>query len=177
MDPFLLDPNMSLGIGNLLDPRPPQQMPMVPPPSPVPAPSPAAPVGGSVPETVAQQMAQYGIGPQGVIQAGASLGDSLTPMPPPRPMEAGGGAVPGAPMDITPPGAAAAAAPAGPAGGMSGLAQTLKGVQMPQQPTPQRISTPSVPGPRGQIKSGELLALMQALGAGPGAMPSLASSI
>jgi hypothetical protein len=50
------------------------------------------------------------------------------------------------------------------------LAQALKGAQMPAAPVQQKISSPNAPRPTGQIKSGDLQALLLALNAagGPG---------
>jgi hypothetical protein len=45
---------------------------------------------------------------------------------------------------------------------LGGLAAAAR----PQTPQPQRVGTPSVPRPTQQIKTGELLALLQALGGG-----------
>jgi len=50
------------------------------------------------------------------------------------------------------------------------LAQALKGAQMPAAPVQQKISSPNAPRPTGQIKAGDLQALLLALNAagGPG---------
>lgn len=178
MDPLLGLNDM--GLGGLLDPTgiggPPGGI--VPPPQPA-----APPVGGMIPETIAQQFAQWGIGPQGVLgaqpqsPAGAatpaapagppmSLGDSLVPTPTPRPMAAG----PSATTDMS------ASSPTGPNMAQR-LQGALRGVQMPAAPTPNRVGTPSVPGPRGQVKGGELLQLLQALGMGNSTIPSLGSAL
>lgn len=180
-------------LGALL--QPPPQLPGVPPTTPpMPnmgptGPAPAAggdvPLGGSVPETVAAHFARMGIGPQGVIQAqpgqfGAapSLGESLSPaptasavpMPPSRPMDISPGANGGS--------TAMSANAAKPQGDVAQrLLQTLKGVQMPPNPTIPKINTPSVPGPHGQIKGGTLLALLQSLGGQAPQIPSLTSAI
>ena len=46
------------------------------------------------------------------------------------------------------------------------LAQALRGVKMPAAPAVQKISSPSAPRPTGQIKGGELIALLNALNSG-----------
>jgi len=40
------------------------------------------------------------------------------------------------------------------------LSETLRGVKMPTPPTPQTIRTPSVPEPKGNVKAGQLLAML-----------------
>jgi hypothetical protein len=172
------------GVGSLFDPQ--AQIPGVPPvqpPTPMmppQAPGPTGPVGGMVPESIAAKFAQLGIGPQGVIAASApgSAGAMLdpqpassVPMPPNRPM--------GPPMDISP--SAAPTTEMSAQSGQPGLGQrlqsALRGVQAPPTPTPPRVATPSVPAPRGQIKGGELFALLNALGMGQGTIPSLGSAL
>lgn len=48
------------------------------------------------------------------------------------------------------------------------FADTLKGVKMPAGPELQKLGTPAAPRPTGQIKSGDLIALLQTLGASAG---------
>lgn len=183
MDPSM--PFMEGGeLGMLLNPMVPQGgIPGVPPGAPpMPQAVPPQSVGGMVPETIAAQFAQMGIGPQGVIRATqpqaqmeqmSTLGSTLdpVPMPPTRPM--------GAPMDITAPsgGTTEMSAQSAQPGLGARLQGALKGVQAPPAPTLPRVSTPSVPGPRGQIKGGELFALLNALGMGGANIPSLGSAI
>ena len=82
----------------------------------------------------------------------------------------------GAPMDIRPPvqqqqqdGATDMSAQSKPKNGMDKFAESLKGVKMPASPELQRLGTPAAPRPTGQIKGGDLIALLQALNAAPGA--------
>lgn len=84
----------------------------------------------------------------------------------------GQGGTPG-PMDITSDAQkAGVAAPAGatkPEDKLGGLAAALRGTKMPADPVQQKISSPSAPRPTTQIKGGDLMALLQALNATPGA--------
>jgi len=48
------------------------------------------------------------------------------------------------------------------------LADALRGVKMPASPVTQKLGTPAAPRPTGQIKGGEILALLQAMTAGGG---------
>jgi len=48
------------------------------------------------------------------------------------------------------------------------LADALRGVKMPAGPETQKLGTPAAPRPTGQIKGGEILALLQAMTAGGG---------
>ena len=175
MDPFL--PMLEGGqMGGWLDPEvpplPPQFAGMNTPPPP--------PVGGQAPEAIAAFLARSGVGPEGVIQSAktggfpapgmGSVGAALEPAAP----------APGAPLDLSPPAPGAASPPpAGP--GMQtklgNLATAMKGVQAPPAPQQQRISTPSVPGPRGQVKGGNIMALLAALGSAQPQIPSLASAV
>ena len=54
------------------------------------------------------------------------------------------------------------------------LATALRGVKMPAAPAVQKISSPSAPRPTGQIKGGELIALLNALNSGA---PSMARQL
>lgn len=47
-------------------------------------------------------------------------------------------------------------------------ANPFRGLTQPKAPEPQKVSTPQVPRPAGTVKGGELLAMLQALGAGGG---------
>lgn len=62
----------------------------------------------------------------------------------------------GAPTDVS-------ASKKGPA---DSLLDALKGVKAPAAPELQRLGTPAAPRPTGQVKSGQLLALLQALNVG-----------
>lgn len=53
--------------------------------------------------------------------------------------------------------------------GGDSLLDALKGVKAPANPELQRLGTPAAPRPTGQVKSGNLLALLQSLNAGQGA--------
>lgn len=46
------------------------------------------------------------------------------------------------------------------------FADTLRGTKMPTSPELQKLGTPAAPRPTGQIKGGEILALLQAMSAG-----------
>lgn len=48
------------------------------------------------------------------------------------------------------------------------LLSTLRNVKAPEAPTPQRVGTPAAPRPSSPIQSGQLLALLAALGVGEG---------
>lgn len=111
--------------------------------------------------------------------AGMMGAPAAPPMPMPRPQPAmmappAQPAPPvGAPMDIRSPqqvaGEAVGGARAeGTGGGMNQLLQTLQNIKAPAAPTPARVGTPAAPRPHGQIKGGELMALLQAMEAGPG---------
>lgn len=142
----------------------------------------APPVGGSMPEAIAGQLARWGVGPGQVLpglaapQGGPSVGALLAP---------GGGM--GVGGEVARDAAAAAIPPtAAPASGMApkapGMGNPFQGLTMPTAPAAQKVSTPAAPRPTGTIKGGELLALLQALGAGggqPGGLPipSLASAV
>ena len=59
------------------------------------------------------------------------------------------------------------------------FAEALKGVQAPKSPELQRLSTPNAPRPTTQIKGGDIIALLQAMGqqAGGGTGYSLPSTL
>lgn len=148
-----------------------------------------------LPEVLASQAIKNGVPPP-PIPGGDPLGALLSPQagafaaplvpgsatPPefntaPPAASAPASASVGPPLDITPPGAAAPSMAGG--GGMSNMAgqlqQTLKGVKAPPTPELPRVGTPAAPRPN-PIRGGELLALMQLLGAAGGGakgMPSL----
>lgn len=93
----------------------------------------------------------------GPTSLGAALEPAGVPMPRPRPAEAGPGA------NQLP-----AAAPGGDA-----LLKTLRGVQAPAAPTPQKVSTPHAPQ-IAKIQGGALADLLASLGIGPQqALPGL----
>lgn len=128
---------------------------------------------------MAQGMAMRGIRPQQFF-ADPSV---AVPQPPtvspnvwdPSPVDMPGGnpaSIPGQPrtqMPLTMPGAEASATgtpgEAKKAGGSFGdkLQEGLRGVKAPTPPAPQQVRTPGAPEPKGQIKTGELLALLLAM--------------
>lgn len=86
----------------------------------------------------------------------------------------GQGGAPSGPMDITSAAqkadVAAPAPMAAPATDKLGsFAAALRGTKMPADPVQQKISSPSAPRPTTQIKGGDIVALLQALNASPGA--------
>ncbi len=115
------------------------------------------------PEVVAQGAAAAGIPPPplnaGVPDVGASLNPQVQagPANPNGPMVAG----PQAPM-MQPP-----AAPQQPPG--SNILSTLRGVTPPTAPTVPGLVNMAPPRPTGNAKSGQLMALLQALNLGGGA--------
>jgi hypothetical protein len=91
---------------------------------------------------------------------------------------------PGQPMSITTPAqdasvaAGAGTAPATPAKKGDSLMDALRGVKAPANPEVQRISTPAAPKLTSNVKSGQLIALLNSLGGGqpaPRALPSTLS--
>lgn len=117
------------------------------------------------PEAVASSAAAAGIPPPPPAAPPAGFGDMMepnVPMPQPRPPEAG-------------PSAADLAANAQSSGfkmpSSADIQKTLKGVAAPTPPTPQRISSPPPPRPRNAIQSGQLMQLLQAMGAAPQQRP------
>ena len=121
----------------------------------------------NLPATLAQRFSAAGISPgqflndpgsaasavQPPVEA-PSLGQSLTPLPTPDPRKAMGAA------DGAPPGGAL--------GGLGDrLGKALQGVKAPEPPQAQKVGTPNPAAPRvtANIKSGELAAMLQALGA------------
>lgn len=142
------------GQGSFVDPGAVTPPPAVPPPAPPMLPPQVSPMADTVPP----------------VNVGSALTGNV-PIPQPRPANIGGVAGPaqgpGAPLNIVPPGAGTETPP--PAAPQSNrLLETLRGVKMPQGPELQRVATPAAPRPTSQIKSGELLALLQAAG-GPAA--------
>lgn len=140
------------------------------------------------PETLAANAAARGVPPPPMdlqpnaasSDVGAALTGNTVPLPRPRPQGLDVGAQSaGTPMDIT---SAAQKADTPAAGKTPSFLDALKGVKAPANPELQKLSTPSAPRPSTQIKGGELVALLQALNAAPGAgglkLPStLAQSI
>lgn len=139
--------------------------------------APAATIGQAVPdpnmqsaiapEFLAKNAAARGVPPPPVDftpgDVGAALTGSTVPMPQSRPQMGG----PGAPMDITSEAQkSGVAAPEGQPKG--GLMDALKGVRAPAAPDLQRISSPAAPRPGPAIKGGDIIALLQSLGAGRG---------
>jgi hypothetical protein len=157
------------------------------------------------PENVAANFAARGVPPPKVdippqnTDVGAALtGDSPIRMASPGATQAwrndtdrmnGGapgtpGAAPGAPMNITTPAQDASVAagegkaPAAPAKKGDSLMDALRGVKAPANPEVQRISTPAAPKLTSNVKSGQLIALLNSLGGGqpaPRALPSTLS--
>lgn len=128
---------------------------------------PAVPFAVPSPQALGMPPTALDTGPTDI---GAALAGSV-PMPRPRPMPGdiqGPATGPGAPMDISTPGAQAN--PTGmPEKSMSDkLMETLKGVKMPAGPELQRLGTPAAPRPTTQIKGGDLMALLAAAGGGQG---------
>jgi len=137
-------------------PMAPPQVPEIPPPTPVrtiPQPSIAAPVpppaAPATPDNLGAVLAGNDVAP--LPPAAQSL-EARAPA-----MDAEGPTAPGAPEMN----AQASQRPS--------LAQALKGVKAPEAPVLQKISTPNAPRATGQIKAGDLQALLMALNAGGGA--------
>jgi hypothetical protein len=130
---------------------------------------------GMSPEVLAANAAARGISPPPVdLQpnaASSDVGAALTgnvPLPRPRPegTDVGAQSKTGAPMDIT---SDAQKAGAGADGKKPSFLDALKGVKAPPNPEVQKISTPAAPRPTTAIKGGDLMALLTALNAAPGA--------
>lgn len=175
--------------GNELPPTPPVPPQGLDPTGSVPNPGtgifptqPAPPaLGLDVPDNIAKTAAAKGVPPPkqdlpNWASMDPTVGAALTgrpaiPMPMARPTDMSAQArPPGAPMDITSAaqkaGGEAAAKPE--ADKMGEIAKALRGVAMPKNPELQKISSPSAPRATGSIKGGDLMALLQALNAGPG---------
>lgn len=125
---------------------------------------------GRNPDAVAGAAVKAGIAPP-ALPTGPSLGESLEPpatvnhmsqgipLPRPRPEAAGGSQ-----YNATVNSAANAAA------GKNPMLDALKGLKAPVPPAQQKVSTPNpLPIKTGDIKGGELLALLASLGMGGGA--------
>lgn len=159
---------------------PPPVMPPMPPPMPT-GPTPAqSPIS---PEALAATAAARGIPPP-AQDASVNPGDSMR-MPDAGAVEdwrrssGPGGEVgaaltgnsPGAPTDIT--SQAQKSSMATPMkkeeDKMGDFAKALRGVKAPADPVMQKISSPNAPRPTTQIKGGDIMALLQALNAAPGA--------
>lgn len=162
MDPETLAMLLFQGSG-AVPPAPPPVL--APPPATMVAPSPA-PVGSPYQEAyrsapMPPPVEPYRMEPMGIPPAAepTSLGAALepsVPLPQPRPA--------GAPQ--------AAAAPQ--AGGSDALLKTLRGVQAPSAPTPQKVSTPNAPTPVKMGQNSALIDLLSSLGIGPQqALPGL----
>jgi hypothetical protein len=128
------------------------------------------------PEALAANAAARGVPPPpvdlapdaGPTDVGAALTGNTVPLPRPRPQgtDVGAQSRPGAPMDIT---SDAQKAGAGADGKKPSFLDALKGVKAPPNPEVQKISTPAAPRPTTAIKGGDLMALLTALNAAPGA--------
>lgn len=177
MDPDILAWLMSGGMG----PQPGAMLPGVSAPAgapavapPVVAPPPVAPVAAMPPAPMVppQSFEPTNTGnpmmmrpPEPYMSEPAqSLGAALTPAP------AGGS---GVPLPQPRPANAPGATPVPETGGSDALLKTLRGVQMPAAPTPQKVSTPHAPQ-LGKIQAGGLADLLASLGIGPQqALPGL----
>lgn len=128
------------------------------------------------PEALAAQAAARGVPPPpmdlqpdaaGNGDVGAALTGNTVPLPRPRPQGLDVGAQSKGPLDITSDaqkaGVAAAAAKS------PSFLDALKGVKAPANPELQKVSTPAAPRVATQIKGGDLMALLSALNAAPGA--------
>lgn len=127
------------------------------------------------PEVLAAQAAARGVPPPPMdlqpnaasSDVGAALTGNTVPLPRPRPQGMDVGAQrAGAPMDIT---STAQKAGEAPAGKTPSFLDALKGVKAPANPELQKVSTPAAPRVATQIKGGDLIALLSALNAAPGA--------
>lgn len=99
--------------------------------------------------------------PSAVPQGGGAPAPGV-PLPQARPDMSslvGGGLGMNVPLPRPRPDSAPAATP----GAARGTQRALQGVKAPEAPAFQRISSPRAPTPHGQIKTGELVALMQSL--------------
>ena len=164
-DPSMFDPS-TFGMAEFANPNPvmPGQIPMpVRPP----------PELAATPEMIAAANGGAGAVPGGLprpdapmaFAGGPSVGEALTGTPSEAPPLPQGPTPSGATLDEASQGQGAMAqAP----GGRPRLAQALKGVTAPAAPVQQKISSPNAPRPTGNIKGGELMALLAALNAGGG---------
>lgn len=161
-------------------PTPPMNDPWLGPPQGAAPPAGNIP-GGMLPPTIgpgpaeagAAHMAKLGIPPGAVFPAasagfGGSLGAMLNPAP-----GVGGEVARDAEATTLPP----SAQPASGTAPTTAPKNPFAGLSMPQAPEAQRISSPAAPRPTGQIKQGELLALLQSLSGNVPKQLNLASAI
>jgi hypothetical protein len=138
---------------------------------------------GPSPEALAATLAAAGKGPQDVLpqlpvtEQGATVTSTSPGLTPPtpqipalgdslRPRTAGGpfGGSPATNPNLQPLAPTPASATSGPKPG-AGILESLKGVQTLKPPEPQKVATPAAPRPTANVKTGQILALLEALGA------------